>query len=242
MNENYSILAKYYDKFTHKDCDYVRWSQYLYDVASSCNASEVVDIACGTGKMTELLAAHGLNLIGVDQSVDMLCEARAKCKANFVQQDMRKLQLAHPVDMAICVNDGVNYIKAHELELFLRRVASNLKSGAPFVFDVSSRYKLTHTVGNNVFYLDGDSETLLWTNRLTKDSVEMSLTLFVAEGDERYRRFDERHIQYVHTQADVELALTNSGFDVVEVTSDYGLSLTETAQRITFYAVKTPLR
>ncbi|MCH5153037.1 MAG: class I SAM-dependent methyltransferase [Clostridiales bacterium] len=238
MNLNYSILAKYYDKFTHKDCDYIRWSQYLYNVAASCNARELVDIACGTGKMTELLCQRGLKLIGIDQSVEMLAEARRKCKANFVEQDMRKLQLAHQADMAICVNDGVNYLPARELELFFQRVAANIKSKAPFVFDVSSEYKLTQVVGNNVFYWDDDKETLLWSNSLKGGSVEMNLTLFADDGSGRYERFDERHVQYIHTQADIVNALLNSGFDVVEVNSDYGLALCDNALRITFFARK----
>ena len=238
MYQNYSILAKYYDKITHKDCDYERWSQYLYSVAYAHNVREVVDIACGTGKMTKCLAERGLKLIGVDQSVDMLNVAREKCKASFVAQDMRKLQLAHLADMAICVNDGVNYLNGNELDLFFQHVASNIKSGAPFVFDVSSCYKLTEVVGCNVFYWDDDKETLLWSNNLHNGSVEMNLTLFADDGNGHYQRFDERHIQYAHTQTVVENALKSCGFDVVEVTSDYGLPLSDKALRITFYAVK----
>ena len=55
MGTNYSVLAKYYDRFTQNDCDYVSWSQYLYGVAKNRIVKEVVDIACGTGKMTSLL-------------------------------------------------------------------------------------------------------------------------------------------------------------------------------------------
>ena len=238
MNQNYSILAKYYDKFTHKDCDYVRWSQYLYNAIVQNTVREIADIACGTGKMTSLLAERGLKLTGIDSSVDMLNVARTKCKATFVQQDMTKLQLPHKVDMAICVNDGVNYLKSAQLEPFFKQVAANIKQGAPFVFDVSSEYKLCNVVGNNVFYLDDERETLLWSNSLAGDCVEMYLTLFVDDGSGRYERFDERHIQYIHAQAFVTQALERAGFDLVEITSDYGEKLTEISQRITFYAIK----
>ena len=238
MNQNYSILAGYYDKFTHKDCDYVRWSQYLYNAIQKHTVCEIADIACGTGKMTKLLAERGAKLIGIDQSVDMLNVARSKCKAVFVQQDMVKLQLPHRVDMAICVNDGVNYLKPNELQPFFERVAVNVKQGAPFIFDVSSEYKLKNIVSNNVFYLDDERETLLWTNSANGNSVEMNLTLFVDDGSGRYERFDERHVQYVHTLSEVENALTNAGFHPVEITSDYGEQLNATSQRITFYAVK----
>ena len=233
----YSVLAKYYDEFTDKDCDYTSWSQYLYDVAKLYNCNEIVDIACGTGKMTELLCKRGFALTGADASVDMLNVARTKCRANFVRQDMRRLQLAHPVSMAVCVNDGVNYLKPAELAPFFERVAANITSGAPFVFDVSSPYKLRETLGNNVFYRDYEQETLLWCNTLRDDSVQMELTLFVKDG-EIYRRFDERHVQYIHTRLQIEQALTAARFQIREVSDSYGHALAPHSPRITFYAVK----
>ena len=238
MQLNYSVLAKYYDKFTQNDCDYESWSQYLYGVAMRCNAREVVDIACGTGKMTKLLVSRGLKVIGVDQSAEMLNVAREKCRASFVQQDMRKLSLPHPVDVAICVNDGVNYLKPSELTPFFTRVASVLKQGAPFVFDVSSAYKLTHTIGNNVFYLDDERETLLWSNSVSGNSVEMNLTLFTQNDSGAYDRFDERHVQYLHTSQAIEQCLGEAGFELREITSEYGQELSENSLRLTFYALK----
>ena len=238
MNSNYSALAKYYDKFTQNDCDYVSWSQYLYDIATKHGVSETVDIACGTGKMTKLLADKGLKLVGVDVSAEMLAEAQTKCRAKFVLQDMKKLALPHPFDMAVCVNDGVNYLKPSDLQPFFQRVATNLKPGAPFVFDLSSPYKLTNVLCNNVFYWDDECETLLWSNVFKGSSVDMNLTLFVNDGAGKYCRADEKHTQYVHVQQDVETALNQAGFKLNKVSADYGKPLTADSLRITYYAVK----
>ena len=238
MEANYSVLAKYYDRFTQNDCDYVSWSQYLYGVATKHGAKEVVDIACGTGKMTQLLAERGLKVIGIDASEEMLTVARAKCKTTFVKQDMKKLALPHAVDMAVCVNDGVNYLKPSELSGFFRQVASNLKANAPFVFDVSSPYKLKNVLSDNVFYLDEEGETLLWNNTLSKDFVEMNLTLFVDDGSGKYSRFDERHVQYVHTDQQIESALRSAGFELCEITADYGQKVRENSLRRCYYAVR----
>ena len=238
MADNYSVLANYYDKFTQNDCDYVSWSQYLYCVAAKHGTKEVVDIACGTGKMTQLLLEKGVKVVGVDASEHMLAVARTKCKTTFVKQDMRKLTLPHPVDMATCVNDGVNYLKPHELVGFFERVASNLKAGAPFVFDVSSPYKLTTVLGNNVFYLDEQGETLLWSNDTLGDCVQMNLTLFVDDGAGVYTRFDEKHVQYVHTDEQIATALNAAGFTLLEITADYGKEVTPTSLRKCYYAQK----
>ena len=238
MVSNYSVLAKYYDRFTQNDCDYDSWSQYLYAVANSHGVKEIVDVACGTGKMTKLLLDKGLKVLGVDASEEMLTVARSKCRATFVKQDMRSLKLPHAVDMAICVNDGVNYLKGSELPQFFNTVSNCLKPCAPFVFDVSSPYKLRTIVGNNVFYLDDDDETLLWSNSLSADSVEMNLTLFVADGSGRYTRFDERHVQDVHTDVEISSALESAGFELLEITADYGKRATDASLRKCYYATK----
>ena len=235
--QSYSAIAKYYDSFTQNDCDYESWSQYLSDVAKAHGVKSVVDVACGTGKMTELLCKRGFDVTGVDGSAQMLAEASAKCKGRFVLQDMTKLTLPHAVDMAVCVNDGVNYLPPKKLAAFFLRVAKNLKCGAPFVFDVSSPYKLKNVVGNNVFFVDDEDVTLLWSNKLYGGHVNMSLTLFERQG-QTYVRSDESHTQYLHTVREISEALAESGFRLDEVTAEYGKKLRQDSLRITFLAIK----
>lgn len=236
--KNYSVLAKYYDRFSHNDCDYESWSQYLFAVAQSCNAKNVVDLACGTGKMTKLLAKGGFSLLGVDSSAEMLQEASNNCrKATFVLQDMRKLSLTRKADMITIVNDGVNYISQQELPYFFATIFNNLNDGGAFVFDVSSPYKLKSVLGNEPFFYDCDDATLLWTNKLLGDKVQMDLTLFEKAGP-LYSRQDERHVQYVHTQQDVANALQSAGLTLQQVSSEYGKPLCEDSLRITYYAKK----
>lgn len=236
MNKSYSVIANSYDNLTHNDCDYNSWSQYLFAVAQKHKVKSVVDLACGTGKMTVLLAKRGLQVVGVDSSAEMLDQACQKCRAVFVKQDMQKLKLASPMDMAICVNDGTNYVAPASLKAFFQAVKANLKVGAPFVFDLSSPYKLQNVVGNNVFFVDDKDKTLLWTNTLGDNSVTMNLTLFTKCG-QTYTRSDESHTQYVHTQSFVEDCLREAGFTLVETTADYGKNLQPDSLRITFYAI-----
>ena len=236
--KNYSILAKYYDKFTEQDCDYESWSQYLCAVAQKFKVKTIADIACGTGKMTQLLARHGYAVTGIDQSREMLAEASQKCRATFVLQDMKKLQLPRPMDMAVIVNDGVNYLNGSELVPFFTNLAANLRDGAPLVFDVSTPYKLQNVLGNNVFFVDDDEATLLWSNKTHADKTVLSLTLFEKNG-EHYKRFDEQHLQYAHTFETLTSALVQAGFQLVEITAEYGKKLTNTALRATYFATKT---
>ena len=234
---SYSALANIYDTFSHNDCDYESWSQYLFDIAKMGKVTSVVDIACGTGKMTQLLAKQGFRVVGVDNSPQMLAVAGQKCRAVFVQQDMKKLALPSRVDMAVCVNDGVNYLKPNQLQGFFCQVLQNLKTGASFVFDVSSPYKLQQILGNNVFYDDREDVTLLWTNKLSPTHVDFSITIFQKQGDV-YVRSDEQHTQYIHTPQSIVDALLQSGFCDIVQTADYGKQISPTSQRLTFWCKK----
>lgn len=188
--------------------------------------------------MSVLLWRSGLSVTGVDSSEEMLCQAADKCRGVFVLQDMRRLQLTQPVDMAVCVNDGVNYLKPNEVQPFFCRVAENIKQGAPFVFDVSSPYKLQNALGNNVFFVDDDDATLLWTNAFRSGKATLSLTLFERQSNGSYLRFDEKHIQYAHSVEFLTQCLKEAGFVVAEITSDYGEKLSAESLRITFLTRK----
>jgi SAM-dependent methyltransferase len=67
-------------------------------------AGRVLDAACGTGRYSEWLAAHGHEVVGVDASPDMLAKARAKLpQARFEVGDLAALPLPDAsVDAALC--------------------------------------------------------------------------------------------------------------------------------------------
>lgn len=234
--KNYSVLAKYYDRFSQNDCDYVGWSQYLCKVAKNFGVHSVVDVACGTGKMTNLLLRAGFSVLGVDASAEMLRLASEKCRATFVLQDMKKLALPKQYDMAVVVNDGVNYLSPQQLAPFFANLSANLKKGAPIVFDISSPYKFFNVLDGNVFFVDDDDATLLWTNKVASGKAQMNLALFEKQSNNCYVRQDETHVQHIHTRESIEHALAESGLELCEVSADYGKKVEETSLRLTFLA------
>ncbi len=238
MNKSYSVLATYYDKISANDCNYDGWASYLQTVAQKHNVKKIVDLACGTGKMTKRLNAFGYDVIGIDSSAEMLTEAQSSCRCKFVLQDMTKLRLTKTVDMAVCVNDGINYLTASGLTDFFRSVSGALNSGSPFVFDFSTDYKLQQVIANNIFYYDTDELTLLWCNKLNQNFVKMDLTLFERQKDGKYIRQDESHTQYIYSLKQVVNCLGECGFDVKETSCDYGKKIQPNSLRLTIYAVK----
>ena len=97
----YEFLAGCYDAFT-ADVHYARWADYLekHFARSRLPIRTVLDLACGTGSLTRVLAERGYEMIGADLSQEMLAQAAEKCRGAgpiepiFLHQAMEELDLS----------------------------------------------------------------------------------------------------------------------------------------------------
>ena len=225
----YKEFAALYDALMD-DVDYDAWAEYYLRLIKRLGVrpKALCDCACGTGAMSVRFAERGLRVTGVDLSMDMLEHARRKAmergvQVMFVRQDMCALQMPRPVDALVCACDGVNYLLDDaRLRGFFQKAREAIRPGGALVFDISSAWKLEHTLGNNFFGEDRDDVTYLWTNRFdaTEQTVTMDLAFFCREGDGRYRRFGEGHIQKAHEARHLEDLLAECGFVNVQVFGD----------------------
>lgn len=239
-NSSYSALGSWFE-YLNCDCDYPTWSQYLIDLLKKYGAGTLgADVGCGNGYFTRAFKKQGYDVVGVDLSPEMLTTAREISAKNgqkieFLQGDITKLKLAKKVDFITAINDCINYVSQTDVEKAIKKVASNLKKGGLFIFDVSTANKLKNVIGNNMFGEDGEKISYLWFNELKGDKVIMDLTFFVAQPDGKYVRKDERHVQYVHEESALKDCLERCGFKVEETSGHLGKSKEE---RINFIARK----
>jgi ubiquinone/menaquinone biosynthesis C-methylase UbiE len=240
MRNQYSALGSWFE-YLNDDCDYLKWSQYLIDtLKTNCEGRKGVDIGCGNGYFTRALYKAGYDVCGVDISPQMLSVAKTKAaeegvRCEFLLGDITKLKLMGKVDFAVAVNDCLNYVPKNKLKNAFVKVYSALNRGGVFIFDISSEYKIRHILGENMFGEDREDISYLWFNKQTDDGVIMDLTFFVKGNDGKYERFDEQHIQYAHSEADIINALNEAGFASVETQGHLGGSK---EQRINFIAKK----
>ena len=238
----YNALAPYYERLI-TSCDYEQWSQYVFTKLKTYAKGKVgCDLACGSGYFTRFLKKNGYNVYGVDNSENMLVEAvrlsnQEQIFVNFIRQDIKNFKSFEKLDFVTTINDGFNYVAQKDLFKSFKNVATSLKKGGVFMFDVSSSYKLKNVLANNLFGEDTDDVTYLWFNTLQDGSVKMELTFFIKDG-EKYIRKDENHLQYIHEIKDIESALIGAGFEIIEVCGQLGEELTAVSQRINFIAVK----
>ena len=143
MNESYTSFAQVYDMFMD-NVDYPAWSKYLIQLLKEYQVEDglVLDLGCGTGNMTELLAKEGYDMIGVDNSEDMLeiaSEKRAESGLNilYLLQDMREFELYGTVKAVVSICDSINYIlEEDDLREVFSLVNNYLDPKGMFIFDL----------------------------------------------------------------------------------------------------------
>lgn len=202
--EAYTGFAEVYDTFMD-NVPYEEWSRWYVRILNQFGINDglVLDLGCGTGSMTELLAAAGYDMIGLDNSEEMLNLAMKKRDRSgsdilYLLQDMTEFELYGTVRAIVSACDSVNYIlEVEELREVFHLANNYLDPEGIFVFDFNTRYKYEEILGEQTIAENRDDCSFIWENYYDpEDEInEYDLTLFVREEDDRYRRFTETHYQ-----------------------------------------------
>lgn len=217
----YSFLAGSYDRLT-RDVDYERLCDDLesWFLKARRPVKTVLDLACGTGSLTWLLAERGYDMTGVDLSPEMLAQAREKAPAGFhgipplfLNQSMDKLDLYDTVDACVCCLDSVNYVtKPAQLRRAFQRVHTFLAPGGVFVFDARTPEALEGMDGQ--IFCDEDEDTFcMWQGEFSakRRLCTYYMDIFCREG-ELWRRGQEEHEEYAYTVEELTQMLEKAGF------------------------------
>lgn len=243
----YKILARFYDRLNTADYDDVAaFLQTIFDGAHLPAGASLLDLACGTGKLSCLFAAKGYDMIAVDISPDMLTEARAAAdKAGvlplFLCQDMCNLDLYGTVDAGFCLFDSINYLKTvADLFALFDRLKYFIAPGGLFVFDINTRAKFEKVYGDNTFVFDEPDLFCTWQNhyRPRQGTCDFYLTFFVKEPDGRYHRFFETQRERLFSAATLRAAIGAGGFEIVGIYSDCHFSPADKESDRLYYVIR----
>lgn len=239
---SYNIFAEYYDLLT-ENAEYEKRCEYIcnfFDEYGSKGA-DVLDLACGTGKITALLSEKGYNVTGLDLSSDMLTKAKLNSpEALFFCGDMTDFDLGVKFDKCLCSLDAVNHLSDIDaVKNCFKCVYNSLKDNGVFVFDANTIYKHKYIIGDKTFVFDEEDFFLSWDNILNEDaSVEIFLDFFVKCGDV-YRRYSESFTERAYESAQLKEALEAAGFSVLGIYDDLSLENEKIdSQRIYFVSSK----
>ena len=242
----YHGLAESYDRLTN-DVDYEATAAFYNAilVREGLRPRTAVDLACGTGSVTAILARQGLQVTGVDMSEEMLTMAMEKVMdlaepPRFVCQKLQELRLPRGVDLAVCALDSLDYITDPEdCREAIRRVYKVLNPGGIFIFDVNTPEKL-RAMDGQVFLDEDDDVYCVWRGEFDEETniCSYGMDLFQRRGEVWERSFEE-HREYAYSQQQLTEYLKAAGFTHIEVYADRLFEAPrEGEQRIYFKARK----
>lgn len=246
----YGDFSFYYDRLT-ENVSYEERCEYIYGLLAENGVGEgiLLDLACGTGTLSMLLAKKGFEIVGVDASEDMLSMAQQKkmqCGADavFLCQKMQELNLYGTIDAAVCTLDSINHVTdENDVKEIFRRVALFMNDKGIFVFDVNTPYKHREILSNNTFVYDLDDVYCVWQNTYNEKDCSTSISLDIFERDEEeddvYYRYAEEFCERGYELSKLKEWLSAVRFEVIGVYDEMTQNeVCENTQRAVFVCRK----
>lgn len=220
----YGNLAHYYDILTG-NISYKDRAAYFDMLIKKHGGKKdlLLDLACGTGSLSEEMCRLGYDVIAVDGSEEMLNEALDKkfdsgLNIQYLCQDMTKLDMFGTIDVTICALDSLNHLPDLDaIKQTINRVSLFCEPGGLFIFDVNTPYKHKNVLGNNTFIYDMEDVYCVWQNTYTEEDnrVEMWLDFFEKQENGSYERYDESFSEIAFDDAVIEKIVADSGMEIV---------------------------
>ena len=240
----YNEFAYFYDEF-NGEADYeALYAQVKARLdAHGISSGILADLGCGTGELTLMLAQAGYDMIGIDQSEEMLCVVRDKAEQRGLsgglllwQQDLCALDLYGTIRGAVSTFDTLNHIP--DLDKAIANAAFFMEKGGVFLFDMNTPYKHQAVLGENVFTFEEEDARCVWRNHYDPDARRVTITVDI-DYQETGEHFHEEFFEYTYTLEEIKAALEKNGFTLESVCDGESFGpLTEESERYFFCAVK----
>lgn len=216
----YGQFAQGYDLFT-QNVPYDEIAAY-YDgiITEYTERGLLADVGCGTGNLTEKMAALGYDVIAADASPEMLTIAVSKPHdgIQYICQSMTELDLYGEADAMISTLDSVNHLSdKSEIAAFFKSAAQNIRKGGVLAFDVNTPYKHEHILGGNTFVYDAEGAFCAWQNTFSPEDcgVDIELDLFFENEDGSWERSYESFREIALPESELCEMLESAGFEVL---------------------------
>lgn len=238
----YGKFASVYDGLMED----IPYEKYVEWIASHLQSGSILDLACGTGTLSQLFKEVGFQVTASDLSEEMLTMANQRFQEAgqhipTLQLSMDNLEGLEGFDAVTIAIDSLNYLETEkQVRQTFSEVYNALNDGGHFFFDVHSIYKVDHIYMDSPFVLDDEDIAYIWHTEAGEypHSVVHDITFFVRQAD-HFERFEEMHEQRTFPISDYRQWLENAGFTIQSVTADFSdEEPDDESQRIFFHAVK----
>ncbi len=231
-----SVFSAIYDSANQGA--YKQYADFLVSCFDSASipVKEVLDLGCGTGGITALLADRGYDMIGVDISPDMLSEAfsnNAGKNTLLLCQDMREFELYGTVQAVYCSFDGLNYLTEDgDLKKLFTCVHNYLEPGGVFVFDLNTLHRYQNVFDGKSYVYEDSGSFLVWRSAFEIETGMCSFFLDTFQEEKKgiYRRDRETQLQRYHS-AEKIFSEAEGLFEILETSGGKGFDGCEDAEK-----------
>jgi SAM-dependent methyltransferase len=227
--ETFAGCAAFYDALTAHH-DYWDLTNTLERLIAEHGdpGTRLLDVACGTGKSFLEFARRGYSVTACDLSAEMLARARAKAdgRAELFVADMRELPRVGEFDVVTCIDEPLNYLlAADELECAIRSIATNVRPGGLFVFDLNTLHAFRTLFARDECY-EQEGWLFVWRGHgdgATEPGGRSAFTIdaFTEVATDHWIRRTNQHLQRHHPAELVVDLLAVAGLDCVGL---YGMT------------------
>lgn len=242
---SYVSFARFYDGLM-EDADYEKRCDYLMELFRRHNHETgiTLDLACGTGSLTRLLAKKGVDVYGVDSSAEMLSEAMQRTYEEgldilYLRQKMQSLDLYGTINTCVCTLDSINHLtKIEDVKKAIDKVGLFMDNDGLFVFDVNTVYKHREVLKDNTFVFENEKVFCVWQNSPREnDIVDISLDFFEEENGVYYRS-SESFSERAYSDEQIREMLEGAGFKVEAVYGDLTFDKPKENEQRAIYVAK----
>ena len=240
----YNEFAYFYDEF-NGEADYDALYAHIHAKLKEHGIHDgiLADLGCGTGELTLMLTQAGYDMIGIDQSEEMLCVVRDKAeqlglsgRLLLLRQDLLKLDLYGTIRGAVSTFDTFNHIP--DLDTAIANAGFFMEKGGVFLFDMNTPYKHRNVLGDNAFTFEEEDAACVWRNHYDAANRRVEITVDI-DYHETGEHFHEQFCEYTYDLDTIRTALEKHGFALESVCDGETFGpLTEDSQRYFFCAVK----
>jgi SAM-dependent methyltransferase len=215
----YNTLANYYDALVKDEEASRQWVEWIQSKSEACSCLE---LACGSGEITEMLANLNYKVTALDLSQEMVKRAKEKNveqNIEFLCQDMRDLSNLGDFHIILCLCDSFNYLlDKDDVKKFFHEVYLHLNQGGRFFFDTHALDRLEEF--SQEYNETGEFEDgckYQWSIMSEDDYVYQDFAFYTKQGV-----IQEHHIQRVYDPKWLEKELS-AYFEIESVCTDFGL-------------------
>ena len=224
QDDPYTIFSAVYDQPDHAQVADAFFQHVRNELRVVEEGTWILDLACGTGVVTDKIADLGLPVIGVDRSSAMLKRARERCRAyggmvRFKQADLADFHVNKECRIATACGDVANHIPSSTiLTRIFRNVHRELASGGMLCFDALNRFCFEQYWTGKTYFMEGESESgdivmeCDWDARKLRGECHM--TCYVQDDSGRYTKRQFTLFEYLHEDDVLENCLRKAGFRV----------------------------